>query len=293
MSILHCVRLALQTLRVNKMRSILTMLGIIIGVSAVILMVAIMQGMQQRVKEQFQKLGSNLIIIAYMPNKQKDIGRKIDGFTMRDVRTLEKNCSLAANISPESDIPGQATAIYHGRSLDVSGKGVMPDYASMHNVRIESGRFLTDTDAQQWGQVCVIGPEIQQKLFGKTNPIGQELDVNGLLLEVVGVTVAKGRGFSGDMDTYVYIPITTLQKRLLGTDIVNSIDAQPVSLKEMNAAKDQIWHQLMRRYADVPGIKVDSMDVLLHSVESIFAVFTLVLGSIAGLAKLETTTSPG
>lgn len=285
MSIIHCIKIALETLRANKLRSALTMLGIIIGVSAVILMVAILQGLSHRIADQFKKFGSNLIIVAYQPDSSSNKGRVIDGFRMRDVRAIQDECNLVHDVSPEMTV-NSANLQHSGLSMQGNAVGVMPDYASLKNVTLSSGRFVSQTDSDTWAQVCVLGSKVASRLYGTTDPIGHELNVNGILLEVVGVAEAKGRSFTGDADTQIFLPLTTLQQRFLGTNTVDSINARPNSMADMNAAKEQIWECLERRYPDVPGIKVDSLDQVLASITSVFAMFTLVLGGIAGLALL-------
>lgn len=287
MTVLHCIITALNNLRINKLRSGLTMLGIIIGVSAVIMMVAILQGMSRRVATEFEKLGSNLIMVVYEPdNKTHNRAvRRIDGFTMRDVEDIRQRCNLVARVSPQLPLPN-ITALHNGRHLDVQVYGVMPDYATLLDVPLSEGRFISDRDLQIWAKVCVIGSNVRQELFGKRDPIGEEIDLNNIPFTVVGVAKPKGRSFLGDQDTWVYAPLSTVQQRMVGTDLVGVIYAQPVSLAKMDQAKDQIWRCLMRRYADVSGIKVDSLDTILQSITTVFAAFTLVLGSIAGLALL-------
>jgi putative ABC transport system permease protein len=288
MNIWYSIQIALDNLRANKLRSALTMLGIIIGVSAVIMMVAILQGMSKRVGDEFNKLGSNLILVVYDPNskEKKTATRKIDGFTMRDVEEIRQRCNLIKTLSPELPLGGSATAKHAGLDVSVSPTGVMADYGRLRNVQIARGRFISQEDAENWAKVCVIGDKVRRELFPTENPLGANIVVDGLSLTVVGVAAPKGRTFNGDADELVFIPLTTVQKRLVGSEQVGTIYAEPVSLEQMTAAKDQIWQTLMRHYDNVPGVKVDSLDSMLASINAVFAAFTLVLGSIAGLALL-------
>jgi putative ABC transport system permease protein len=288
MSLWHCLTIALNNLRANKLRSALTMLGIIIGVSAVIMMVAILQGMSARITDEFNKLGSNLILVLYDPSrKEKEKAtHRIDGFTMNDVRDIQQHCDLIKTLSPELPMGSAVPAKYAGKSIDVSPNGVMPDYQRLRNVKVADGRFIADADADNWAKVCVIGDKVRRDLFDNADPIGKNIEVSGLTLAIIGVAEPKGRTFEGDEDTKIFVPLTTVQKRLLGKEQVGVIYAEPVSLDKMNEAKDQIWHLLMRHYADVPGVKVDSLDNMLNSINAVLAAFTIVLGSIAGLALL-------
>lgn len=252
------------------------------------MMVAIMQGMKQRISDQFNKLGANLIMVIYEPDHKAHTKatRKIDGFRMRDVQDIENYCNLVKAVSPELNLPGGGTAQYEGKHVDVQPYGVLPAYIQLRKVPLSSGQFINEEHVRDWSQVCVIGEKVQKELFDKQNPLGKQIEINGLPLIVIGVVAHRGRAFQGDLDTQVFIPLSTVQQRMLGSDLVGAIFAEPVSAKEMVPAEDQIWRLLMHRYADVPGVKVDSLGSIADSVNAIFAAFTLVLGSIAGLALL-------
>lgn len=288
MNILYCIQTAFGNLRANKMRSALTMLGVIIGVSAVIMMVAILEGMSFRVTKEFKKMGSNLILTFYEPDRteRKLTTRRIDGMTMEDVRAIREKCDLVKSLSPELPIQSGAKAKYAGRDLDVTPTGVLADYQRLRSVDVARGRFISDEDSDSWAKVCVIGDKVRTELFKAEDPIGRDVEVNGISLTVVGVMISKGRTFEGDEDTKIFVPLTTVQKRMVGRDLVGVIYAEPVSLDKMDAAKDQIWQLLMHRYNNLIGFKVDSLDNMLNSIKSVIAIFTLVLGSIAGLALL-------
>lgn len=288
MNFWHCIKIAFTNLQANKMRSSLTVLGIVIGVSAVIMMVGIMQGFSKRLENQVGKLGSDLIIVAYAPDskERKQLKRKFEGLKMEDVDAIRSSCDLLKAISPEMPLGSNARVIYAGIDTDCSANGVMPDYSAMRNVSVDRGRFITQQDIDAWAPVCVIGTKIRDELFKEIDPIGKNIAVNGQNVTVVGILKAKGRTFEGDADKNIYLPLTTVQKRMLGTEIVAVVYAQPVSRVKMDAAKDQIWQTLMRRHNNLPGWKVDGFDSLLNLINSALAAFTVVLGSIAGLALL-------
>ena len=288
MSFFYCISTALSNLRANKLRSALTMLGIIIGVSAVIMMVAILQGASANVTKQFSKLGSNLILVVYAPSSEerKKITRRIDGLRMADVKAIREQCPLIKELSPEIGLGQNIPAKYNGRDLEVTGYGVTTPYAKLRNVNIGTGRFISDEDSRTWAKVCVIGEKVKTDLFGNEDLIGKQLEISGQSLTVVGVLAPKGRTFDGDADKFVYLPLETVQKRILGSEIVGAIYAEPVTFEKMNDAKDQVWQLLMNRYSNLPGWKVDSFDNILNSINSVLAIFTVLLGSIAGLALL-------
>jgi putative ABC transport system permease protein len=287
-NLFRSVQTALTNIVVNKLRSALTMLGIVIGVSAVILMVAILQGASSNVTKQFSKMGSNLILVVFSPttDERRKISRRIDGLKMDDVRAIREKCSLVKAVSPELPMGQNGTARYAGRDTECSPSGVTPEYERMRNVKLASGRFISAEDSDTWAKVCVIGDKIRSELFEDADPMGRTIEVNGQTLTVVGVLQSKGRTFEGDADKTVFIPLSTVQKRLLGVELVGAIYAEPVSLDKMDGAKDQIWELLMARYDNLPGWKVDSFDNMLNSIKQVLFIFTLLLGGIAGLALL-------
>jgi putative ABC transport system permease protein len=288
MSFWHCLQVAFENLRANKLRSALTMLGIIIGVSAVIMMVAIMQGFAARFERQIRKLGSDLIFVTYQPDadERKRLTKHIEGLKMDDVLAIQQHCDLIRRISPEMPLGNQTRAKYNGQDTDVAPDGVLPDYEVIRNVTVEHGRFISEQDVETWATVCVIGDKVRLELFKDTDPLGKDIEINGQSLTVVGVLTPKGRTFEGDADKAIYLPLSTVQKRFIGTEMVGVIFAQPKDPRKMDEAKDQVWQALMRRYDNLPGWRVDSFDTLLDLVKTFLGAFTLVLGAIAGLALL-------
>jgi putative ABC transport system permease protein len=137
-----------------------------------------------------------------------------------------------------------------------------------------------------WAKVCIIGDTIREELFNKTDAIGQTVQVNGLSLTVVGVMAKKGRSMAGDVDRVLYMPLTTVQKRLMGKELVGVIWAEAKDPTKLEPAMDQVWHFFMRRYDNLPGFHVDSQENILNSINKILAIFGIILGSIAGLALL-------
>jgi len=287
MNFLQSLQIAVDNLRANKMRSTLTVLGIIIGVSAVIMMVAIMQGFSLRFQRQMGKLGTDLIFVTYNPDakERKTLTRQFEGLKMADVEAIRRTCDLVKSLSPEMPL-GNARAKYSGTDTDVNANGVLPDYEAMRNVEVAHGRFVSQRDVETWASVCVIGDKVREELFAKDDPIGKNIVVNGQNLTVVGTLAPKGRTFEGDEDKRIFLPLSTVQKRFIGSDIVGVIFAQPKAHGLINDAKQQIWECLMSRYDNLPGWKVDSFDSLLDLVNQFTSIFTIVLGSIAGLALL-------
>ncbi len=288
MNFLHCLQTAFANLRANKLRSALTMLGVIIGVSAVIVMVAIIEGASARITQEFQRLGSSLIIVFYEPDRKqlRTTTRRIDGMTMDDIRAIDAECSLVKDVSAELPMGNTLQAKYLDREMDVTPNGVQPAYERLRNVQVGQGRFISDNDVATWARVCVIGTKVRDELFQGVDPIGRDVQLAGINLTVVGVMAEKGRSLEGDADKSLFVPLTTVQKRILGAERVGVVFAEPKDPRQLNAAMDQIWQLLMRRYDNLVGFHVDSQENILNSINKVLAIFGIILGSIAGLALL-------
>jgi putative ABC transport system permease protein len=287
MSPLEGIRQALGSIRTNKLRSFLTMLGIIIGVSAMVLMVAVVEGFQTNIRKQFEGLGSSLIFIFYDPdeNARRQARRTFEGLTMEDAAAIRSRCDLLSSVAAELPL-GDARVVAGGRQWTIPAVSVEPSYSAVRSVIAERGRFINDQDIEEWRPVCVIGVETAQKIFEKEDPLGRDLQVNGVRLTVVGVLEPKGRAVDGNYDDRIYLPLTTAQKRLLGSDRVGVIYAQARQPEATEAAMDQVWRALMRRHGSRPDFTVDSQSRILETLGRIMLVLGGVLAGIAGLALL-------
>ncbi|HSV74052.1 MAG TPA: ABC transporter permease [Chthonomonadales bacterium] len=289
MTILHSLLSALTNLRVNKLRSVLTMLGVIIGVSAVIVMVSLVEGARAQIVSEFERLGSHLIIIAYDPSREERRGqaRRIDSLSMDDVRAIRERCDLIDQVSAELPVPTGFTARYREREFDVGLNGIEPAYKRLRNLTIAEGRFIGEEDLQDWRKVCVIGARVRRELFPNENPIGRDIDIRGVSVTVIGVLQSKGTaGIAEQEDRSILLPITSIQKRFVGREVVGVIWAQPRPEASIDAAMDQVWETLMRRHDNAPGFRVDSQQNILSAVSRVLNIFGLVLGGVAGLALL-------
>jgi putative ABC transport system permease protein len=287
MNPLEGVRQALASIRANKLRSFLTMLGVIIGVGAMLLMVAVVQGFQTNIRRQFEGLGSRLVFIFYDPdqNARRQARRTFNGLQLGDVEALRQNCDLLSNVAAELDM-GQTQVTAGGRQWKISTVAVEPQYSAVRAVTAARGRFIAAEDLEEWRPVCAIGAETAQKVFGSADPLGGDLAVNGVRLTVVGVLAKKGRAIDGNYDDRIYLPLTTAQKRMLGSDLVGVIYAQARQPEETEAAMDQIWAELMRRHDNRPDFTVDSQSHILETLGRIMLALSGLLAGIAGLALL-------
>jgi putative ABC transport system permease protein len=284
---LEGIRQALGSIRANKLRSFLTMLGVIIGVGAMLLMVAVVEGFQSNIRKQFEGLGSRLVFIFYNPdqNERKNARRTFDGLRIDDARALRERCDLLSSVAAEREI-GQATVVAEGKQWRLPAIAIEPEYGPVRSVRAERGRFIDADDLDEWRPVCVLGVEAARKLFGAADPLGRDCEVNGVRLTVVGVLEKKGRAFDFNYDDQVYLPITTAQKRMLGSNVIGVIYAQARRPEETEAAMDQVWAELMRRHNNRPDFTVDSQSRILETLGRIMLALGGALAGIAGLALL-------
>lgn len=288
MNLIRSLQTAIGNLRANKLRSLLTMLGIIIGVGAVIVMVSIVEGARAMVVGEFERLGSKLIIIAYQltPEQERKTTRRIAGLTMEDVRAIRRDCPLIQDVSAEMPAGQDEKATFLDRESLASPVGVQPAYLWLRNKQVEQGRFLSEQDERTWAKVCVIGARVRADLFPGEEPLGKTIEVQGVNLTVVGTLAKKGRAAGQDEDKVILVPITTIQKRLIGIETVGVVFAQPRDNNLVEPAMQEVWECLMRRHQNAPGFKVDSQENILKAIGRVLSIFGVVLGGVAGLALL-------
>jgi len=284
---LQSLRVALSCLAANKLRSILTMLGVIIGVASVITMVAFIEGIRNQVVKEFEEMGSRLVIIFFSPEeRKKGEGRShIEFLTTDDAAAIREQCPLVSEVSPE--LPMDNTD-FEARGETFKGRlvGCQTEFARLHNIRLEEGRFFSQTDYDTWNKVCVIGATIREKLWPKGSPIGRTLKAHGVNFLVIGLVRRRGQAMGQDPDKEVYVPLTTAQKRITGDKRVWVMWAQTADLRDTEAAGDQIWAVLMRRHNNQPDFTVDSQARILQALGRILAMFGIVLGGVGGLSLL-------
>ena len=287
MGLLQSIRVALSCLAANKLRSILTMLGVIIGVASVIVMVSFIEGARYQVVKEFEEMGSRLIVIFFSGDeREKGEGQThIEYLTVKDAEAIRRECPLVSEVSPELPM---GDTLFEARGEKVKGKllGCQPEYERLHNTKLAEGRFFTREHYEQWSKVCVIGHAIAEDLWPDESAVGKTLRTHGVTFTVIGVVENRGRTMGDDPDKDVYAPLTTCQKRITGDDRVWMMWAQTPSVEQTEEAADQIWAVLMRRHGNQPDFTVDSQSRILASIGKILAIFGLVFGGIGGMALL-------
>lgn len=278
---------ALDTLRTHKLRSFLTMLGIIFGVMAVVVMVAMIEGARSNVVKEFEKLGSDMIIVAFDPSerfKKGSQGGTVEGLKIDDWRAIQ-NLPLLRVVSADRDL-GQKELVYRSEKMNAKITGTDANYLQTRAMEIESGRYFTPNEVDEGVKIAVIGHEVRTKLFGKEDPIGKDLIVDGTMVRVIGTLVKKGQSFGENPDAVVYIPLQAALSRWAGDRSLSTILALPENREVTKQAMDGIWEYLMRRYNNQPDFRVDTLESIVQAIGRVITMFGLLLGGIAGLALL-------
>jgi putative ABC transport system permease protein len=292
MEFLEIVKIALRALARNKLRSALTMLGIVIGVGAVIAMVGIGDGAQQEVQNRIAAMGTNLLNVTAgsMNVGGAHLGAGATQTLMAsDVTAIVRDAPAVANATPVSSAATQLVFGNQNWATTVTGTG--PQYFDIRDWAMTQGAAFTDDDVRTASNVAVIGETVRQNLFGNGNPVGQTIRAGNLPFTVVGVLTAKGTsGMGGDQDDGIYVPITTLQKKITGQEWLRSIMVSAKSQQDSYAAQDQITAILRDRHRIKQGLPDDFTIRNLADVAELAnqsaQVMTMLLASIAGVSLI-------
>jgi putative ABC transport system permease protein len=281
------VKVALDMLRLYKLRAFLTMLGVIIGVMSVTMIVMVKNGFTHYMTAEIEKLGARTLIIMYDPGRAmrgQSVGG-IGGLTNEDVKYLQERVPTIEIFSPILQIP--AEKIVYG-DLDVDSPRVMAtDHRQIELSKIEmtSGRPMSESDIETMANVCMIGEEIEETLFRNDSAVGKMVTFKGITLEVIGVMKKiEMLGQSSGKD--VWVPITTAQSKWVGGDQVSFIAALPRSDVEVEAAMDDVWEALMLKSNNRPIYRVDSRESIIAIFGTILGTAGIVLAAIAALSLL-------
>jgi putative ABC transport system permease protein len=296
-NLLTTFRTALMSMGSNKLRAGLTLLGIVIGVAAVISLMAIGRGVQETITERIQSLGTNLLFVRPGQASQGEVfGNQGSAATL----TLEDAYALqdpvfapsVASVAPELTTSVQVVAGRENTSTQVVG--VTPEYQYVRNFPVASGQFISPGQVQQSSQVAVLGASVAETLFGFRDPVGQAVRISGRRFEVIGVLESKGGGFFGSFDDRVMVPITTAYYRLArqrtaqGGVNVQTINVQVDSVGEMDPAVREVATllRLRHRVTGEDDFIVSSQQETIDTLEETTETFVMFLGAIAGISLL-------
>jgi putative ABC transport system permease protein len=292
MSFNEVIRIALRTLGRNKLRTLLTMLGIIIGVTAVICIVGVGTSASDQVQDQIQSLGVNMLFIqAGSVNSggiQMGTGAT-NTLTVTDARAILQEIPEIRMISPETDTTAQV--VYEGQNWATRDQGVGPDYFQIRNWPVVVGSGFSEREVDTAADVCVIGSTVANKLFGGDNPIGKVIRVKTLPVTVIGELETKGQStFGRDQDDVIMMPYTTVMKKLVGANWLQLITASIDSKNDMNFATSQITALLRQRHhlrADEDNdFSIRSPAEIAQTVGRVSLILTVLLGSVAAISLL-------
>jgi len=295
MELLLSLKIALRALRTNKMRSFLTMLGIIIGIAAVIAMVAIGSGASKIISDQIASIGSNILLV--LPGSRTSGGIRMGSgstptLTYDDAKAIKAECPSVALAAPV--VRGGAQVVYGNMNWSTAVMGITPEYLLIRDWRVAAGREFSQTDVEGAVKSCLIGQTVAENLFGAENPLGKIIRIQKLPFLVAGVMDGKGRSPQGsDQDDVVFVPLRTAQRKLFGSQFPNSVGSimvQAKSEQELAVAEEQVNMLLLQRHragaGREPDFTVRNLSELLDVAEQSSRAMSLLLGAVASISLI-------
>jgi putative ABC transport system permease protein len=293
MSYRNLLIIAIRALVRNRLRAVLTMLGIIIGVASVIAMLAIGEGSKQKMRTEMSKMGTNLLMV--MPNFQRRGGVSLGASTSMalkypDVVALRNEATAIAAVSPEIRASGQV--IYGNQNTQTTVYGVSEEYLGIKKLVLKSGRVFNANETKSMAKVCLLGQTVIENLFGAgADPIGLSIRIKNLPFTIIGTLEDKGEsGMGQDQDDLILAPYTTVQRRVAAIDYINGIVVSATTEEKSDEAQAQIEDILRRTHklkdTDENNFRIMSQTELMTTVSSITDVMTLLLGAIASISLL-------
>jgi putative ABC transport system permease protein len=292
MKIKNILAAAIKSIMKSRMRSLLTALGIIIGVAAVIVMVSIGAGAQKQVEQQIASLGSNLIIIFPGASNSGGVNRgagSINRFTMDDVNAIKDQAVYIKAVSPI--VRTGAQVIGGAGNWNTQIYGVSPEYLEIRSWVLQSGEFFTSKDVVSRSKVCVIGSEVKKNLFPNSDPIGELIRIRSVPFKVIGVLAEKGQSATGtNNDDLILAPSSSVLDRLSGGRYINFIQASAVTLAQIGDAQDELTRIMHDAHHLHPGedndFTIRNQADLTDAATATSKVLTLLLGSVAGVSLI-------
>lgn len=289
----NLLKVAINALKRNKMRSFLTMLGIIIGVASVITMLAIGQGSKKSIQDQIASMGSNMLFV--MPGNMRMGGvqqgsSSSQRLTVADIKAIKTECDAIIAVSPEVRSSGQA--VYGNSNWPTTIYGGSEQYLEIRSWSVVSGRNITDSEAEGSAKVCLLGRTVADELFGEgVDPTGETLRFKNIPFKIIGILSKKGQNsFGQDQDDVIIAPYTTVQKRILAQTHIQSIQMSARSAEESVLAESQVEEVLRRthrlRENEDNDFEIRSQEELATTMTSVTEILTILLGAIAGISLL-------
>jgi putative ABC transport system permease protein len=296
-NVVASVRIALRALKVNRMRSALTMLGIIIGVAAVIAMVGIGAGATARIQQQIQSIGSNLIVV--LPGSMSSNGVRLGSgavvtLTEDDAKAIAAECPSVALAAPT--VRGGVQVVYGNTNWATNAQGVTPDFMTIRDYTMLYGDFFTTQDVDAAAKTAVLGETVAQNLFGDSDPTAQVVIIKNVPFTVAGVLTPKGQSPTGqDQDDVILLPISTAIQKVLGVNKANakavgSVMVQAISQQAMDQAIQEMEELLRERHNILPGqdddFTIRNLTEVFEAQETSARVMSILLGAIASVSLI-------
>jgi putative ABC transport system permease protein len=292
---LQSLLIAVRALRVNKMRALLTMLGIIIGIAAVIAMVAIGAGAGKMISDQISSIGSNLLLV--IPGSVTSGGMRSGSgstqtLTYDDAKAIKAECPSVAEVAPM--VRGSGPVVYGNQNWSTVLNGVTPEMLTVRDWPLSSGRNISQSDVDGATKNCLIGQTVADNLFGAAEPIGKIIRIKKIPFTVIGLLARKGQSPQGqDQDDVIYVPLRTAQRKLLGSQFPNVVGAMMIQAKGadvLSKAEEEITALLNQRHRVGPSREVDytvrNLAEILAVAEQSSKVMSMLLGSVASISLI-------
>ncbi len=276
----------------NKVRSSLTILGIVIGIASVIAMLAIGKGATGSIESSIQSLGSNLVIV--VPGAQRGPGVQVSAgrgsaqsLKMADVEAIKSQIPIALAVAP--DVTSRKQVVFKGQNTNTSIVGTVPDYTAVRNVEVDEGTFVTEQHLSSLAKVAVIGPTVRDDLFiDGSDPLGQTIRIGNISFRIVGITKTKGGSGFNNPDDIIYIPLTTAQKFLTGNEYVNTISVEADTPENMVQLQADITSLLLDRHHITDPQAADFSTInqadIISTASTVTNTLTALLASVAGIS---------
>lgn len=291
---------AYEALAINKLRTGLATLGIIIGIGAVIALVSIGQASQQAVTAQIQSLGSNLLTVipgAFRPGDFRSASGTSTTLTLDDAKAITTSSRVRGVKAVSAEVLRRSAVQTGKTSVNTQVVGTLAAYKDVRSVEMQSGSFISQKDVDSKAPVAVLGPTVVEDIFGPPeggdvpDPVGQTIRINKISFRVIGVTKSKGgSGFGGNQDDTVFIPLSTAQKRLFGVNYVGSISIAVQNADDMDTVRDEIGYLILARHKIADPANADfsifSQNDILGAASQITGTFTALLSGIAAISLL-------
>ncbi len=286
------LKMAWLSLGANKLRTFLTMLGVIIGVTSVIALVSVGMGVKKNILDNISRLGSNMLIVS--PGSANRGGMRgaagsVITLTYDDAQAIKNKIKNVEHVSPT--VQGSYQVVYGHENWNTTVTGVIPEYVAIQSLELKSGLFFSEHDVDVRNRVAVIGSTVAANLFESVNPVGKKIRIGNAPYTIIGVLESKGQSGGGqDQDDIVLIPLTTAQERLVGVTHVRSINVQVSDSDKMDEVQSNIEKLLRQRHHIRAGAEDDfnvrNLTSLMEMMNSSATMITLLLGAIAGISLI-------